>query len=836
MQVTTTSKIKGHLQPYQNMPGYTMAEPAGTDMVTLEKKLQDSALSDTTYSENPPTPPPKDEKTFRSPTQFEPYFNPLGVSRADSIFSLSRASLAYQLSQLTSINLPDAPSLSSTISSLPTAAAATKALSNAATQIQAWIRKAAEVLGGLDAEDDVEWATAGGRDGIGDVEAAIKKFEQLVVVFIAAVESVQKREDINTVTEQELKRLLDVMEAIVAEWDRVLKSLDEIKRQVQLAMEWEEIWNAVIGAIGLEIDDLNKLIFEIEERRHNIVIAGPLLDDNAGIDLKELETIVEESPIGVNAANKISHRIGLSPAYAGSSPLTSPGPESNKGDPQLVALFGRLQPLRASLDFLPKRILSFRSRAESAFPSSCAELDARQQVLETKYKDLVADSEIVRRELEEDRWINPFRNTGRQVQKMCESIERNIIKLDEALESEMHIGNSATLAKKISDYEVRKNSYGSAVQKILAIMDIGFKDRLTSNGEISRIVADARSQWSNIESQIKVIDGVLEDYHTRKTMRDSISTIVSYDISTTDSIVDTPASSPTSSIVMGPSNGNKNVPATPDLHSFSRRSSSIRSVSSSRPSTTRRSGNPSANGSISRIVQYSSPMSRLSSASPSPSLRPSNSTPTPGTRLRGSAATNPRPRWNSSPIVDYGQFGHHKRPTSAPRSSRSGTPSQYSYRQTRVASSTLPSPLSYKNPLEPASTRPGSITSLGSYDHRDKSSSTVEGARDKCEIRPRSRMHTASNVSIPRIPSTGSATRMSLLPVPSSPSVPLLGFDCKGGGENVGNENGPILRPKLSVRPATSLAMASDIPSGRRSSMLPLQKVRAEKEERNWKS
>ena len=827
------------------MPGYTLATMEGISISALEKKLHNAALSDTP-SEKPPTPPPKDEPSFLSPGGVESYFNPYGHSRSNSIFSLSRASLSAQLSRLTSISLPDAASLSSSVSSIPTAIAAIRALGNAAAQIQAWIRTAAEVLGGLDAEDDVEWAAAGGRDGLGDVEAAIRKFEQLVLVYIAAVEEVQKRADITSVPKKELTLLLDTLDEVVTAWDSVNKSLKEVKRQVELAMEWEELWNVVIGEIGQEMEELGKLVFEMEERRHNVAADDLPLDDSVGVDLNELQTIVEEAPVGTNPISRINHRLSLPPPSLGGSASASLRQHSSHEDPRLLNLFARLQPLRASLDFLPMRLATFRSRAESVLPSACTELETRRESLETKYKTLESDAEILRRELGEDRWVITFRTAGRQAQKMCESVERGIEKVREALDGESHHETPATLAKKISDYEAKKNNYGPAIQKVLAVIEQGLKDRLTVNGKVLRIHADTRSHWKNIEAQIQVTDEMLKEYHASKCqqMRDSISTIVSNDISAPDSLVQTPTSSPASSVMMGPVRGKKSFPATPDLNGSDRRSSdqrssSTHSASSSRPSTTRRSGNLPSSSSM-RHLQHSSPISRLSSASPSPSSRLSSNTPTPALRARTSTSIISRPRWNSSPIVDYSKFGYHRQPpsstpTSNARPSRNNTPSVYSYRQSRVASSTLPSPLENGRSNELAHNRSGSVSSLGTYGRGDESPS-AQSIQDRSEARPRSRLYKPNYTSAARIPSTGSAKRISLLPVPSSPLVPTMVFDCQGNGDNVMDKNILASRPNLAVRPTTSMAVASDTPSGRKSSMLPMRKARVENEERKWKS
>ena len=233
--------------------------------------------------DNPPPSPPKDDY-FKSPHGVESYFNPMGLSRTNSIYTLSRASFSNQLSQLTSLVLPDATTLSSIVSSIPTAPAASKALSNAAIQIQRWIQKAAEVLGGLDAEDDVEWAAAGGREGLGEVDTAIGKFEKLITVYVKAIEELQKRPDIAAVPAKELKGVVETLDDIIQSWDNVRRLLKEVKSQVELAMEWEELWNVVLGDIGLEMENLTRLVFEMEEKRHRALAEEPAME-NLGMDL-----------------------------------------------------------------------------------------------------------------------------------------------------------------------------------------------------------------------------------------------------------------------------------------------------------------------------------------------------------------------------------------------------------------------------------------------------------------------------------------------------------------------------------------------------------------------
>src|ERR1700733_13349767 len=76
--------------------------------------------------------------------------------RPGSIYTLSRLSLSSQLSLLTSLQIPDADSIASKISSLSAANIAARALLNSGSQINHWISNATEIIGSLDSNDDVE--------------------------------------------------------------------------------------------------------------------------------------------------------------------------------------------------------------------------------------------------------------------------------------------------------------------------------------------------------------------------------------------------------------------------------------------------------------------------------------------------------------------------------------------------------------------------------------------------------------------------------------------------------------------------------------------------------
>lgn len=756
-----------------------------------------------------------------SPVDAESYFNSLNSirsSRANSVYSLSRISLTSQLSQLTSLALPNATSLSSSISCIPTAPIAATTLSSAADQIRRWLQKATEVLSGLDAEDDVEWAAAGGREGLGEVQTAIEKFESLIGVYVTAIEDLQDRDDISDIPKEQLPAVVDQMERILEGWESVRRSLKGIKRQVELAMEWEELWNIVLGDIGLEVENLSRLVFEMEEARHKALLADPS-ESIGALDMQELDTIVEEGE-----RETTSHRISLSNALPPSSPMESPGTGMAPEDDRLLALFARMQPLRASLDFLPMTLSNFHAKAQPVLPTACQELESRRISLEKKWKILEHDAQRLRQELGEDRWVLLFRNAGRQAQKLCESIERAITKLQEAIDVGAQHSNPPLLAKKVEAYEAKKIHYGPAIEKVLEIIDKGVTDRFTVNGEVLRLQSDTKARWQSTNSEMKNMNLALDDLTINKNqqLRDSISSIMSMDRSldrsANGSAVDTPGSSPASSVVMGPTSGNKRDES-PGMNGLSRRSSIVFNgntrLNSARRNFTMPPGSP---GSIQ--LPRKTPMSRSFTsdgrsssrgASPSPYAKQASATPTP-TTTPGCWSQRPsvpqvdnKPRWNSSPNVDHFEFGQKPRPVPYSTLSLSRR-SSMAFRSPSSAGSHLNSPgLALPSPLGRSSPVPALVTATMS--HRPRIAS---GAQSSIGTRQTSWSSPANSTDWVKFkdktpPSTASkkeSIRLGLTPS-SPPDVPT--------GDS------PSVRPRPQ-RPSTALA------SSRRVSMLPLPK------------
>ncbi|CCU78805.1 /kar9 containing protein [Blumeria hordei DH14] len=584
---------------------------------------------------------PSSEITWPTQLVLQPsaHFNPIGLQRSGSIYTLSRVSFASQLAQLTSLQLPDAESLSAKLLAIPTSKIASKILIRASEQIRGWITKAAEVVAGLDGEDDVEWAAAGGREGLEDVDNAIIRFEELINIFGNALDTLKARDDILNITVEELNVVIEQVQFTFAEWFNIKKMMKDVKTSVEIAMEWEELWNTVLGDIGAEMNVLMIIVFEMEEKRHrSTFVANP-----DGLGLEELETIMEES----SQSKKNKHKVGTNlSSMSLNSPIQAKMPDFD--DSNLLALFARMQPLRASLDFFPMRLSTFLPRAEKIFPTACGELKSKLKELEGCWKNLERDAESLRKELGEDRWVLVFKAAGQQAQRMYESVRRSVIKITEAVDGGAHLENSASVVK---HYEKKKQHYGPAIEQVLSIINEGVKKRLTVNGEILRLHWEMQRKWDVLKDQMDVLDAELSDFNTQNKKRplsNSISSMISNDCSIVGSLHETPRSSPGSSIITTSHRENTN-----SLINVSHPPNNRNKFSSS--SGKRTSSLPIGPTRLPR----KGITSRLSTVGPSPVSSPSrqgNVTPVGHRSNKASPiqTSDAKPRWNSSTKVSEG--------------------------------------------------------------------------------------------------------------------------------------------------------------------------------------
>ena len=330
------------------------------------------------------------ESKYSPPQQFNGYNSrKTDLGRSDSLMSLARAPFSVQLHRLASLSLPSSDSLNSQILDADSPSESISRLRKIATDVQKWINTASIVLGQLDSEDDIEWA-ARGSDALSEVENAAKRFGEIVEMFLGTAIELSARSDDRI--KEEIKEVIGIMDEVTPGWTGVRELLTGVKELVALSAEWIEI-REILDDISSELDTCANMVFELEELRHitpttwnrppNAVssLASP-------VELDRLTSILEE-------------RTDSSP--------------SNPHQISLLRLSARIQPLRASLDFLRPRLASFSLRVEKSFPTALDDIVQRKNNLENRWNKIESDWRGISRELQEDEWLEVFRNVGKQV-------------------------------------------------------------------------------------------------------------------------------------------------------------------------------------------------------------------------------------------------------------------------------------------------------------------------------------------------------------------------------------------------------------------------------------
>lgn len=351
---------------------------------------------------------------------------------------------------------------------------------------------------------------------------------------------------------------------------------------------------------------------------------------------------------------------------------------------------------------------------------------------------------------------------------MEESITRSFTKLKEAVDSCEQQTDAPSFTQKVENYEAKKQHYGPAVERVLSIIDRGVKDRLTVNGEILRLQSDMKERWAALQAEMQDMDAKLEDICAEsrdKQLRDSVSTVMSSERSMGSSLIDTPGSSPASS-VMGTSRKSSfqgSRTPTPLVNPKARKRSSSRTGPTSIPRRI-----PLTQSGEFTSSSYSSPLAARSTSSMSVST---NTTDLP--------ASN-RPRWHQARNVENRDY----RPLSAFEPSpyaKVPVPKQSDF--LRASSAQTSRPLSM---YQPAGRAPGrNITTPNPTRTQPRMPATV----------PRVFVDTAGN-------------RKSSLPVPVTPSSQLRPPGMRAASA------------MASRRTPSALRTPSSVPSARRGSLL----------------
>lgn len=397
----------------------------------------------------------------------------------------SRESFSQQLNKLSLVSLPSLKNLNII------AAEGTNVTDNESEPLQEtltvvdstvarilrYFKTALSVLVGLDSQDDVEWMYEG-RQAVLQIGASVLRAADVMADLMTILEAT-KSKNTDTASTQDYLPIVEKIEQSIGEWHEILGLIRNLRVQVDIATEWKDIHDQVLGDVQQEIDQCFDSIFEIEEQRH--------FPAKSRIDIDALNSIMDESP------------------FLGYSKLPNLSDLERSVNHKFIELSTRSKPLRASLDFIPIRLDQYISKASQVFPSSIAALKQKYKELESKWTLLQQDIATLEKELGEDRWSVIFRKTGAQASEMLDTFEENLDRLE--TEKQKHKLHGYAFDHQRIDRYLARNSYlGPAITRILSLFDRALDDRLTVNGEMYSVQSNLHKRWEELSTRGKQLD------------------------------------------------------------------------------------------------------------------------------------------------------------------------------------------------------------------------------------------------------------------------------------------------------------------------------------------
>ncbi|KAF9073280.1 hypothetical protein BDP27DRAFT_1216302 [Rhodocollybia butyracea] len=235
------------------------------------------------------------------------------------------------------------------------------------------------------------------------------------------------------------------------------------------------------------ISDIQTRIFEIQELRHKSQSTGDAGDAGTTniIDqsLMSLDEKLENVSKGIKSVND-----SLDPFLQ-----ATPTPHNDHGDSETAAII------------------------------------RKHATLVSEWESVQEESDVLREELKEDKWLTVFRTVTDQADGMMSSLEKGVNRCQEFIWQvhrrgiEDTMGHSTTSLIRpdkaptletfnslLDSFEAKKKHYMPATSKVLAIIDKGVRDRVTKNGETLRRHAESAQRWKTLRDRIARTDADME--------------------------------------------------------------------------------------------------------------------------------------------------------------------------------------------------------------------------------------------------------------------------------------------------------------------------------------
>ncbi|TFL05139.1 hypothetical protein BDV98DRAFT_561537 [Pterulicium gracile] len=212
---------------------------------------------------------------------------------------------------------------------------------------------------------------------------------------------------------------------------------------------------------------------------------------------------------------------------------TSTGEEENTTgiiDDSLMKLDEKLENISKGVKSVGESLETLTASSSDA--NMAANMLAKQEDLLSEWESVQEDSNVLREELKEDKWLTVFRTVTDQADGMMSSLEKAVNRCQEFIDqirrredllpssfSQPFLGNlssdKATPTIEIytslqESFDAKKKHYMPATTKVLSIIDRGVQDRVTKNGETLRRHAESAQRWQKLRDRMARTENEME--------------------------------------------------------------------------------------------------------------------------------------------------------------------------------------------------------------------------------------------------------------------------------------------------------------------------------------
>jgi hypothetical protein len=232
----------------------------------------------------------------------------------------------------------------------------------------------------------------------------------------------------------------DMIQTAVQRWTVIVKMTESIRTQIEVAGEWRELHERVLGELEDELEECADIAFALHETR--FLTSQP----TAPLEGGELHMGSDEADMYLRVQVFVDE---VSKSLLTGTMTRLPAVTSNERiiSARLAEVTTRLRPLKASLDFLHVRIDDFSKRAGDWFPSSVGALRKERQSCEERFDEIYRDVEELEKQFCRDQWHRFLDEGVRYAGQLMDNLEYEKIRTGSARSNEKWVSRILVLER-----------------------------------------------------------------------------------------------------------------------------------------------------------------------------------------------------------------------------------------------------------------------------------------------------------------------------------------------------------------------------------------------------